>query len=66
MYQISREKVNLSLEKKLWIIRKKTKSIKNFSTVTCSGFLELETKKAFKLQKLTLGAVVKILYCANS
>ena len=47
-------------------LSEKTKSIKNFVTVTCSGFLEQETKKAFKLQKLTSGAVVKILYYANS
>ena len=65
MYQISREKVNLSLEKKLWIIRK-NKEHKKFLHRDLLWILELETKKAFKLQKLTLGAVVKILYCANS
>ena len=90
MYQISRKRVNLSLEEKLWIIRK-NKEHKNISqprlaldfsvkfkrpiTKSCICRIlskseeilalatknpELETKKAFKLQKLTLGAVVKI------
>ena len=86
MYQISRKRVNLSLEEKLWIIRKNKEHEKNslkqvtqlaldFSvkfkrsitklcickTVNKSAEIlalatknpELETKKSFKLQKLT-------------
>ena len=50
MYQISREKVNLSLEKKLWIIRE-IKSIKKF--------LNRDLLWIFRNRN-------KILYCANS
>jgi len=84
MYQISRKRVNLSLEEKLWIIRKNKEHKKNSQTRLALDFSvkfkrpitrscicktlnkseeilalatknpELETKKAFKLQKLTL------------
>ena len=90
MYPISRKRVNLSLEEKLWIIRKNQEHKKNSQTRLALDFSvkfkrpitrscicktlnkseeilalatknpELETKKAFKLQQLILGAVVKI------
>ena len=96
MYPISRKRVNLTLEEKLWIIRKNQEHKKNSQTRLALDFSvkfkrpitrscicktlnkseeilalamknpELETEKALKLQKLTLGAVVKILNRANS
>ena len=83
MYQISRKRVNLSSEEKLWIIRKNKEHEKNSLTRLALDFSvkfkrsitklcicktvnksaeilalttknpELETKKSFKLQKLT-------------
>ena len=81
MYQISRKRVNLSLEEKLWIVRKNKEHEKNSLTQLALDFSvkfkrsitklcicktvnksaeklatknpELETKKSFKLQKLT-------------
>ena len=92
MYQTNRKRVNLSLQEKIWIVKKKEENKKisqaklglDFSiefkrpiSKQCISKIlsqseeilalaeknpELETKKAFKLQKLTIGAVVTTLY----